>query len=108
VVLSEDSPDWYDSTQDDDSPPFYIHFVKAGSRIGYRWETRDDKPCEVNWLDPEPERGSIGYEDYVADYRSIQRKNSRYRGYYEPPTEEQYNLLYEEYLAEIQSDDEDY
>jgi hypothetical protein len=109
--LSRDSPDWYESADEYVlTPPFYVCFVEAGSRIGYRWETGGghDKPCEVNWLDPEPERGSTGYEDYVADYRRIQDEVGMYRGYYEPPTEEQYTLLYEEYLAEIQSDDEDY
>jgi hypothetical protein len=113
--LSEDSPDWYESAdgnEDGETPPFYIYFVEAGPRLGYRWEAfRSDtqtypNPCEVNWLDPEPESGSTGYEDYVADYRRIQGEISLYRGYYEPPTEEQYTLLYEEYLAEIQDDEE--
>ncbi len=109
AILSEDSRDWYDSADDDDdTPPFIICFVGAGSRLGYRWETNHERPCEVNWLDPEPESGGIGYEDYVADYQRIQGEISRlYRGYYEPPTEEQYTLLYEEYLAEIQSDDDE-
>ena len=91
AVLSEDSPDWYDSTQaDDDTPPFFISFVQAGSRIGYRWHTLGDNPCEVIWLDPVPERGSFGYEDYVADYRLIEDEIGLYRGNYEPPTEEEY------------------
>jgi hypothetical protein len=34
--LSEDSPDWYDSLDDDETPPFYIRFVEAGFRVGYR------------------------------------------------------------------------
>ena len=88
------------------SPPFSIRLVEVGPRIGYRWQTRDFDPCEINWLDPEPESGSIGYEDYLADYNRIQGEISLYRGYYEPPTEEQYTLLYEEYFAEM--DDEDY
>ncbi len=107
--LSADSPDWYESMSSKYPPPFYLRFVEAGSRIGYRWGTRfPSNPCEVNWLDPEPESGSIGYEDYVTDYRRIQDEIGLYRGYYEPPTEEQYTLLYEEYLAEIQRDDEDH
>ena len=111
VRLSEDSPDWYESVDDDEydiyPPPFYIRFVEAGPRIGYRWETFDGRYCEVNWLDPEPESGSWEYEDYISDYQHIQGEISLYRGYYEPPTEEQYTLLYEEHLAENQSDDED-
>jgi hypothetical protein len=111
--LSEDSPDWYERADEDDgAPPFYICFVEAGSRTGYRWETgsmtNHKRPCEVNWLDPEPERGSICYEDYVADCRSMQDEIGMYRGYYEPPTEEQYTLLCEEHLAEIQRDGEDH
>ena len=126
--LSKDSPDWYISRNDHyphgwrsvmrrsglgSEPPFCIRFVKAGSRIGYRWEGDyhyhcGDTPCEVNWLDPEPESGSREYEDYLADYNRIQGGISPYRGHYEPPTEEQYTLLYEAYLAQIQRDDEDY
>ena len=107
--LSEDSPDRYERVVgDDDTPPFFIQFVEAGSRIGYRWETIQDKPCEVNWLDPEPENDSREYEDYVTDCQRIQDEIGMYRGYYEPPTEEQYTLLYEEYLAEIQRDDGGY
>ena len=63
-------------------------------------------PCEVNWLDPEPESGSREYEDYASDYGRIQRQISLYRGHYEPPTEEQYIILYEE--VRFQGDDEDY
>jgi hypothetical protein len=112
-VLSSDSPDWYESAEEDEdedeeTPPFYIYFVEAGPRIGYRWGTFEGRYCEVNWLDPEPESGSRDYEDYVSDYQRIQGEISLYRGYYEPPTEEQYTLLYEEHLAENQSDDEDY
>ena len=90
-VLSKDSPDWYDSAPaDDDTPPFFISFVKAGSRLGYRWHTLEDNPCEVIWLDPEPDRASIGYEDYVAGCSRIQDKIGLYRGKYVPPTEEDY------------------
>jgi hypothetical protein len=98
--LSADSRDWYESMSSRYPPPFHLRFVEAGSRIGYRWETMfPSNPCEVNWLDPEPESGSIGYEDYVTDYRRIQDEIGLYRGYYEPPNKEQYtllSLLYEE------------
>jgi hypothetical protein len=59
--LSEFSPDWYDGYEDvygdDETPPFYISFVEAGSRVGYQWRTIHGNPCEVNWLDPEPDKG---------------------------------------------------
>jgi len=103
--LSEDSPDWYESADEDIlMPPFRVRFIEVGSRIGYRWEGDYHygcTPCEVNWLDPEPESDSREYEDYVADYNRIQGEIGPYRGHYEPPSEEQYTLLYEEYLAEI-------
>jgi hypothetical protein len=113
VYLSRDSPDWYESAdEDDDTPPFYIQFVKAGPRLGYRWETDDGNPCKVNWLDPEPDRESSHYEEYMKELQRIDRGfyyyRGLYRGFHQPPTQEQYTLLYEEYLAEIQSDDEDY
>jgi hypothetical protein len=112
VVLSDDSPDWYEPAGEDedaDSPPFYICFVQAGSRLGYRWESCNDKPCEVNWLDPEPEPESDSreYEDYVSDYQRMQDEIGLYRGYYEPPTEEQYTLLYEEHVGIQRDDDEE-
>ena len=73
--LSEASPDSYDGYDEFiDSPPFYIRFVEAGSRVGYQWETfysntcevnwlyqwetSSINACEVNWLDPEPDKGS--------------------------------------------------
>jgi len=96
--LSEDSPDWYESADDDiDTPPFYIRLVKAGSRIGYRWTTcfQKDSPCEVNWLDSEPDRGSSDYEMYIEKLRKMTHVNF-YRGFHQPPTEEDYRRLCDE------------
>ena len=96
--LSEDSPDWYESVDGsnefvDYSPPFYIRFVKAGSRIGYRWDQERNpnlicNACEVNWLDPVPDRESISYEEDVVKLNSQVTK--LYRRFYQPPTEEEY------------------
>jgi hypothetical protein len=98
VVLSVDSPDWYDSVDEalDETPPFYIQFVEAGSRIGYRWDTNHDTPCEVNWLDPEPDRESSDYEEYTEAKRNIEEQVTMYRGFHEPPTEEEYLRLWGE------------
>jgi hypothetical protein len=94
--LSEDSPEYYESVDDDgDSPPFYICFVEAGSRFGYRWETDDSTPCEVNWLDPEPDSESSDYVEYITRLRQIDDEVTTYRGFYQPPTEEEYNRLWE-------------
>jgi hypothetical protein len=91
--LSNESPDWYHSLNNI-SPPFYVRFVKAGSRVGYRWGTFNSNPCEVNWLDPEPDKGSSDYSKYIQDLQELERKVDRYRGFYQPPTEEEYNELY--------------
>jgi hypothetical protein len=99
VRLSRDSPDWYEYVGEDEdgSPPFYIRFVEAGSRVGYRWETANDIPCEVNWLVPEPDRESSDYEEYIEELQEINSKVNMYKGFHEPPTEEEYHRLSEEY-----------
>ncbi len=97
VVLSEDSPDWYEPEDEaEETPPFYIHFVKAGSRVGYRWQTRyyGGYPCEVNWLDPEPDSESSDYEEYIAKLQEINREVDFYKGFHRPPTEEEYNRYF--------------
>jgi hypothetical protein len=98
--LSYDSPDWYESLDEDegDSPPFKILFVKAGPRIGYRWEGYGgDNPCEVNWLDPEPVVESGDYAKYIEELQEINSQVYFYRGFHEPPTEEEYNRKWGEY-----------
>ena len=91
--LSRNSPDWYESVDNRDTPPLCVCFVEAGSRVGYRWETMEDTPCEVNWLDPEPTPESSDYEDYIADLQEIEGQVTIYRGFHEPPTEEEYNAI---------------
>ena len=54
---------------------------------GYRWESDCGNPCEVNWLDPEPDRDSSDYEEYIEELQQIQQVN-QYRGFHQPPTEE--------------------
>ncbi len=96
--LSGDSPDRYESVDEDEDNkvlPFHICFVEAGSRVGYRWENVDStNPCEVNWLDPEPDRDSSEYEIYVEELRKMRQVNF-YRGFHQPPTEEEYRRLCE-------------
>jgi hypothetical protein len=96
--LSEDSPDWYRTRTTNvymrnHRPPLYVHFVEAGSRIGYRWETDHRKPCEVNWLDPEPDKDSSDYAKYIEELQEINSKVNMYKGFYQPPTEEEYQRL---------------
>jgi len=97
--LMEGSPDWYESVDDYETPPFCIKFVKAGCRLGYRWESYyGDNPCEVNWLDPEPEIESSDYEKYIEELEQINRRVHMFRGFHQPPTEEEYIRLSEEYV----------
>jgi hypothetical protein len=93
-VLSGGSPEWYgafdDGFEDVHVPPFHIWFVQAGSRIGYRWgDFNGDDSCEVNWLDPEPDRESSDYGNYIEELEEISQVTF-YRGFHQPPTEEEY------------------
>ena len=49
----------------------------------------------MNWLDPEPDRESIGYKEYIAEKRELDRMVELYKGFYQPPTEEEYIRLVE-------------
>jgi hypothetical protein len=98
--LSDDSsdryPDGHDGHRLDPSralfndAPFDVCFIKAGSRIGYRWESEGGIPCEVNWLDPEPRGG-----DDLKRLQEIEKHVETYKGFHQPPTEEEYNRLLE-------------
>jgi hypothetical protein len=109
--LSRESPDWYWYDGDDDQvhPPFEFELIIiTGSRIGWRWKTTccysDDgnsleeitSSCEINWFEPEPERESNGYENYTRRLNALQEEIDFYRGYNQPPTEEEYYRLCEE------------
>jgi hypothetical protein len=111
--LSQDSPDWYDWDEDNVSPPFGISLVEAGSRIGYQWkDDAGEECCEVNWLDPIPlglkkivlvknlnpfhREESSDYEDILDALEYIESEINFYKGYHQPPTQEEYNrLVYE-------------
>jgi hypothetical protein len=96
--LSEDSPDWYDPVDDHRisyTPPFKISFVEARYRVGYRWGTANGHhPCEVNWLDPEPDKESSDYAKYMERMRWINSHVKFYKGFHQPPTAEEYRRLY--------------
>ncbi len=100
-MLSGDSPDLYEGEfHGDDTPPFYIRFVQAGCRVGYQWYTNLGDTCEVNWLDPEPDRESSDYEKYNEDLQEIDGKVKLYKGFHQPPSEEEYRRLLDEHVAE--------
>jgi hypothetical protein len=109
AVLSDGSPDSYVSVDEDvHIPPFFVRFVEAGSRVGYRWENPEDTPCacEVNWLDPEPDRESSDYEEYVEELQKIEEQVTMYRGFHEPPTEEEYLRLEQVTMYEPPTEEE--
>ena len=93
--LSKDSPDWYVGGGDNPKPPFQIGCGLAGGlRCGWRRRSGIGlEVCEVNWLDPEPSEDSEGYELYAEFLQKTQDETHFYRGYSEPPTEEEYSLL---------------
>jgi hypothetical protein len=59
-----------------------------------------DHSCEINWLDPEPSSESSDYEIYIEELQhiDIERHINFYRGYHQPPTEEEYRRLCERLL----------
>ena len=103
--LSQDSPDWYDCDEELDededyvSSPFCISLVEAGTRIGYRWkDDLGEEHCEVNWLDPVPDEESSDYEEFLDELQKIEiEQGDFYKGYHQPPTEEEYNRLIQEW-----------
>ncbi len=115
--LSQDSPDWYDWVDgvSNETTPFNIQFVQAGSRLGYQWYANElgscaslrGNTCEVNWLDPEPDKESSDYAKYLEELQVINRHVNIYRGFHQPPTEEEYYGLLEEYADESDEFDDE-
>eukprot|EP00574_Skeletonema_japonicum_P004396 CAMPEP_0201715500 /NCGR_PEP_ID=MMETSP0593-20130828/1674_1 /ASSEMBLY_ACC=CAM_ASM_000672 /TAXON_ID=267983 /ORGANISM="Skeletonema japonicum, Strain CCMP2506" /LENGTH=424 /DNA_ID=CAMNT_0048205017 /DNA_START=85 /DNA_END=1359 /DNA_ORIENTATION=+ len=107
--LSKQSPDWYarDDGNGSTPPPFRLQFVQAGTRLGWSWCTfYGDHLCEINWLDPVPDRDSSDYAAYMEDLRRIERRIAFYRGYHQqPPTEQQYRAAVPSFLDGIEQRD---
>eukprot|EP00985_Skeletonema_marinoi_P020501 scaffold12212_cov86-Skeletonema_marinoi.AAC.3 len=102
--LSRDSPEWYakNDKAGHPPPPLFVDFVRAGSRVGWRWKAKvrnnkNSNTCEINWLDPEPDRESNDYDVYTRELQSIQEDVFCFEGYHQPPTEEEYKRLCQEY-----------
>eukprot|EP00984_Skeletonema_dohrnii_P019759 scaffold9511_cov182-Skeletonema_dohrnii-CCMP3373.AAC.16 len=104
--LSRDSPDWYAKNGENGHPPppFSIDFVRAGSRVGWRWKAiyaynRVTNSCEINWLDPEPDRENSDCDVYIRELQSIQEDVFCFEGFHQPPNEEEYKRVCEEYYG---------
>jgi hypothetical protein len=98
--LSKDSPDWYVPADFNGySLLLTVHVVKAGTRLGYQWQTNKHW-CEVNWLDPEPDSGNeYGKDIDIDDLQDVDEIHEvdMFTGLHQPPTEEEYHTLLAEY-----------
>ena len=94
-ILSNNSSDYY--PMDIFSllePPFHVQTVKAGSRIGWRWTNgRAYGSCETNLVNPEPVKEDSDYYKYMREMKSLQADVQSFRGFFKPPTLEEYQRL---------------
>jgi hypothetical protein len=84
-------------------PPFKLLVIRVGSRLGWSWCSDSScyyytESCEINWVDPEPRKGSIEYEAYIEELHRPWISIDFYRGHHQPPTKEKYHHLCERYL----------
>lgn len=100
--LSKSSTDWY--IDEYEVYPFSFCLVRAGSRLGWRWERKfdytPDYHFEVNWLDPLPDKKSSEYANFLQALQMIESDMNRYpffRGFHKPPPEAVYNRLCRQY-----------
>jgi len=107
-LSSNDVPDIYEINESlydiaiDQYAPIFISLVRAGNRLGYQWTTSsEDSSCEVNWLDPEPDRESSDYRTYMEELQKIEGQVTTFKGFHQPPTQEEF-----ERIAERLHDDE--
>ena len=104
--LSENSPDWYHEPNIGYGSrpmgfPLSFCIVRAGSRLGWRWERQfdfiPDYRFEITWLDPLPatERSSE-HQRYIQDLQEMESYMDRFpffRGYSQPPSEAVFKRL---------------
>ena len=61
----------------------------------------------MNWLDPEPDRQSSDYDEYIEELQEINSQVYFYRGFNQQPTEEEYNRLERRRLDKSDDDSEE-
>jgi hypothetical protein len=54
----------------------------------------------VDWLDPEPDRESSDYAEYVEELQKMNSEVKIFKGFHHPPTEEEYNRLLDRFEEE--------
>jgi hypothetical protein len=101
-LSSNDVPDIYEINESlydiaiDQYAPIFISLVRAGNRLGYQWTTSsEDSSCEVNWLDPEPDRESSDYRTYMEELQKIEGQVTTFKGFHQPPTQEEFERIVE-------------
>ena len=92
--LAEDSPDYYwFHALGAPYPPFQFQIARVGSRMGWRWHDGEGNTCDMNWLDPEPRDVAMDITSTTKPNRVRIRVADIYKGYYQPPAEDEYLLL---------------
>ena len=88
-MLDRDSPGFYGGyVHHSREPPFWVEFIKAGPRRGWRWTNCVARgACEPQWMDPEPQSGDEGYDDYIRDVKYINNAVGIFKQFHEPPSE---------------------
>ncbi len=96
-MISRDSPDWYSGGNGIANlyVPLHVKFIQAGSRVGYHWFALEEGKfaCEAIWLDPEPEKDSSDYEKYIEELQEIENEVDLFKGFQQPPNEDEFHLL---------------
>jgi len=98
-TLQDDSLDYYNRNYPQRNninfrPPFWIEFLQAGPRVGWRWTNAARfGACLPNWLDPEPQPQEEGYDEYLKMAKLYESQVEIYRGFTAPPTAAQHDEL---------------
>ena len=62
----------------------------------------------MNWVDPEPDSESCDYAEYIEELqRYVEGQGQMFKGFKQPPAEEEYRALCAEYRATDDDSDDD-
>jgi hypothetical protein len=89
--VREDSLHFYHAPEGMPDPPFWIVFVCAGPRSGWKFTNRTTGgDCETEWFEPAPLVTDEGYDKHVKESIRVNKHVTLFRGFTEPPTHEEY------------------